>query len=348
MNSSPDSKRKSKKRKVLTDQLFNRLHLVNVFDDDFPSNSSLSIVNSYSPCVRGSCTLAWHLPADPLNIQYYRRCLAIPGEIPYFIPSPRTPYLPPEQSDSFVRQPRFTSLLPLLLTAQGTGIDVRQYNIISERNSLRKIAMNNEVYTIGVIKFGSSIFLRRYDTYQTINRNDIGYRFEQMCTTGNYLDGNYIQLIEGHIGTLKTLMTGETDAVERRTGQSIELKCHRKPDNQDIQDWWLQAFLSGVTKVIHGCRALDDPERLINMVEYPVSEMSHEQYKNRTLEFLYQVLQFLSSNVIEGRNYLLSRRIDPTTRKHRLYLYEVTNKIDKEKLTFLTEELLNRLLVTTR
>jgi len=73
--------------------------------------------------------------------------------------------------------------------------------------------------------------------------------------------------------------------------------------------------------------------------------MCTDQYKNQTLEFLYQVLQFLLSNVVEGRSYLLSRRIEPTMRKRGLFLYEVIHESDKEKLTFLTRDLLNRLLV---
>lgn len=254
MNPPSHPKQKSKQRKVLTDELFNRLHLIIAFEDYSPEIddilSSSSLVDSYSPRFLGSSTLAWHLPSDPLNIQYYRNCLVIPGEIPYFISPPRNSYFPPEQPNSFIHQPRFTSILPLLLTAQHIGIDIRQYDIISERNSLRKIAMNNENYTIGVVRFGSNIFLRRYDTYRSIDKNDIGYRFEQMCTTGNYLDGNYLKLIAGQIGSLKTLIIAETDAIERRTGQSIELKCNKKSGNQYQQDWWLQAFL-GKSKILH-------------------------------------------------------------------------------------------------
>jgi hypothetical protein len=248
MDTSSQPKRKSKKQKVLNNELSNRLQLIIAFEDD-PSNidhtlSSCSFVDLYSPRTLGSCTLAWHLPSDPLNIQYYRNCLVIPGEVPYFVSPSVGSYLPPEQHNSLVRQPRFTSILPLLLTAQHVGIDIRQYGIISERNSLRRIAMNNENYTIGVVRFGSTIFLRRYDTYETVDKSDIGYRFEQMCTADNYLDGNYLQLIAGQIGSLKTLITGEVDAIERQTRQSIELKCHKKGGHQHQHDWWLQAFLS--------------------------------------------------------------------------------------------------------
>jgi hypothetical protein len=251
MATSSQPKRKSKTQKVLSNELFNRLQLIIAFED-YPSeiDNTLSFVDLYSPRVLGTCSLAWHLPSDHLNIQYYRNCLVIPGEIPYFV-SPRLPsYLPPKQQNTFVRQPRFTSLLPLLLTAQHFGVDIRQYDIVSERNSFRKIAMNNENYTIGVVRFGSTIFLRRYDTYRTIDKNDIGYRFEQMCTPNSYLDGNYLQLIEGKIGTLKTLIIAEVDGIERRTGQSIELKCHKNSGNQHQQDWWLQAFLSK-SKIFH-------------------------------------------------------------------------------------------------
>jgi hypothetical protein len=252
MNPSSHSKKKSKQRKVLTDELFNRLHLIIAFEDYSPQlDITRSLVDSYSPRILGSCTLAWHLPSDPLNVQYYRRCLVIPGEIPYFTPPTLNSYFPPELPNSIVVQPRFTSVLPLLLTAQQFGIDIRQYDIISERNSLRRIAMNNENYTIGVIRFGSNLFLRRYDTYRSIDKNDIGYRFEQMCTTGNHLDGNYLQLVAGQISSLKTLIIAETDAMERQTGQSIELKCQKKSSgSHNQQDWWLQAFLSK-SRMVH-------------------------------------------------------------------------------------------------
>jgi hypothetical protein len=64
--------------------------------------------------------------------------------------------------------------------------------------------------------------------------------------------------------------------------------------------------------------------------------MSTGQHKEHTLKFLHQVLQFLLSNVVEGRSYLLSRCTDPTTKKHGLFLYEVVH---------LTQDLLNRLVV---
>lgn len=105
-------------------------------------------------------------------------------------------------------------------------------------------------------------------------------------------------------------------------------------------------FLSGGTnKVIHGRRPENDPERVENLDQFRVSEMSTAHYKERTLKFLYQVLQFLLSNVVEGRSYLLSRRTDPTKEKRDLFLYEVTHKPDADKLTFFTQNLFNRLIV---
>ena len=86
---------------------------------------------------------------------------------------------------------------------------------------------------------------------------------------------------------------------------------------------------------------------MINLDQFRVSEMSTDHYKERTLKLLYQVLQFLLANVVEGRSYLLSRRIDPTKEKRDLFLYEITHKPDKEKLTFFTQDLFNRLIVNT-
>jgi len=132
------------------------------------------------------------------------------------------------------------------MTAHQAGVDVQQYNVVSERNSFRKLAMNNEDFVITVVLFDSTLFLRRYANYRAINKNDPGYRFEEMCTTTMYnLEGDYHQLIEGQIGDLRILMLGETDAIRRGNGESIELKCHRPNPSKSLQhDWWSQAFLS--------------------------------------------------------------------------------------------------------
>ena len=176
----------------------------------------------------------------------YRRCIVVPGRPPYYDPPPLPSSLPSGSSNSHIKKPIHSSILPLLLTAYHARVDVRNYNIISERNSFRKLAMNDEDFVINVVRFDSALFLRRYPTYKGINRNDSGYLFEQMCTTtdGSF-NGNYLQLIEGRIGELKILMLGETDSIRRENDESIELKSHRKNLTKSMgHDWWSQAFLS--------------------------------------------------------------------------------------------------------
>jgi len=74
--------------------------------------------------------------------------------------------------------------------------------------------------------------------------SDVGHRFEHICTPGYASDVDYGQLIEGHIGELRTLITAEVDAVFRRSKKSIELKCQQRINDTYFPDTWLQAFLS--------------------------------------------------------------------------------------------------------
>lgn len=242
-------KRKSgKKLSGLPNGIFNRLQLVIVFNDDPAqlSDVSSSLIDSYLPQVLGSCTLSSHLPRNPLGIGAYRRCIYSPGQSPYFDPPPLPSYLPPaDLQNPSILKPIHPSLLPLLMTAHRAGVDVHEYNVVSERNVLRKLAMNDEDFVITVVRFDSTLFLRRYASYHKINKNDRGYLFEQMCTsTGGSVNGSYHQLIEGRIGQLRILMLGETDAVRRENNESIELKCQSKAALSMKHEWWLQAFLS--------------------------------------------------------------------------------------------------------
>ncbi|CAF1686932.1 unnamed protein product [Rotaria magnacalcarata] len=250
MASSLQPKRNKKKRhNGLPNSLFTRLQLVMALDD-FPDqleDASSSYVDSYDARVLGSCTLAWHLPTDPLSVSNYRRCSVIPGQVPYYVP-PLLPCPLPSDSrpNSRIVKPTHASILPLLLTARQVRVDVRQYDFVSERNSLRKFMLNDEDYIISVMRFDNTIFLRRHAAYHSIDRNDKGYRFEEMCTTtSNYLNGDYHQLTEGRIGELRTLILAETDAIKQENGEAIELKCHKNLPGKWMQhDWWSQSYLS--------------------------------------------------------------------------------------------------------
>ncbi|CAF1509011.1 unnamed protein product [Adineta ricciae] len=256
MASSVQPKMKGKKyQNGLSKELLIRLRLITNLDD-YPlelTDTSLSLVDSYAPQLRGSCTLYWYLPRDPLNITEYRRCTVLPAHTPYFAPPAIPAYLPggPRQR-AHVCKPFYTSLLPLLLTARHARVDIRQYDIVCERNSIRKFVNNNEDYIISVARVGSIIFLRRHPSYRSVDRNDVGFRFEQMCTIQNgFVDGTYHRLAEGQIGELRVLILAETDAVKQENfRESIELKCQQKTVNKSQQhDWWLQAFLDYIISV---------------------------------------------------------------------------------------------------
>ncbi|CAF3858825.1 unnamed protein product [Rotaria sp. Silwood1] len=249
MASALQPKRKAKKsRNGLPNELFTRLQLIIALEDYPPElmDISPSSVDSYDPRILASCTLSWRLPKNPLSIVDYRRCIIIPGQSPYFV-QPILPACLPSgpQRNAHIHKPTHASILPLLLIAQHARVDIRQYDIISERNSIRKFLMNDEDYIISVVRIDSTLFLRRYAAYSGIDRNDVGYRFEQMCTTKNgSFDGNYHQLIEGRIGELRTLILAETDAIKQENGESIELKCQQQRLRKSQEhDWWSQAFL---------------------------------------------------------------------------------------------------------
>jgi hypothetical protein len=249
MATSLQPKKKAKKyQNGLRKELFTRLRFIIAFEDDPTqlNDVSTSLIESYLPQVLGSCTLAWWLPDNPLNIDEYRKCMILPGDTPYYDPPPLPTPLPDGPRDSRITKPIHSSIIPLLMTAHSADVDIRNYNFVSERNSYRKLAMNDEDFIITVVRFGSTLFLRRYADYREIDRNDSGYRFEQMCTTtSKNLDGDYHQLMDGRIGEFRILILGETDAIQRDNGQSIELKCCRvNPSKAMEHDWWLQTFFS--------------------------------------------------------------------------------------------------------
>ncbi|CAF4565686.1 unnamed protein product, partial [Rotaria sp. Silwood2] len=273
-----------------------------VFDDqNWNECTTLSLADRYSARVRAAFNLEWNLPQDYRNINAYDRCIAIPPKIPYYKEPNQDAIFSSRLPNQRIPQPEYTSLLSLLIAAGRNDINIGQYNIISERNSLRKIAMNNENYVVGVQKFASTLFLRRYDR-RIVGMNDFGHRFEQMCTPDYHLKANYYQLIEGRFGNLTMLIKAETDAICKRNEEAIELKCRSNSDIQkDVKhQYWLQAFLGGVTTIVVGHRSNDRPLRLIgNVQNHIVVDMIDNEEKNKILNRLYQILHFLSAQVLE-------------------------------------------------
>ncbi|UJR18021.1 hypothetical protein I4U23_004922 [Adineta vaga] len=212
--------------------------------------------------------------------------------------------------------PKILADFNLRLRLPKSHMNIPQYKkCIFERpripNSLRKIAMNNENYVIGVKRIGSTLFLRRHDK-RLINKNDVGFRFEQMCRPNYHLDAEYKLLVEGCFGNLRTLITAEADAV-CKPHRTMEFKS--RLDSNHIN----QPANCGVSTVIVGHRTNDEPPRLVDIL-----------------------LCFLRENVKQDGIYLLSRRYDSRVGKRDLYLYKVADK-DKQELTFVTTELLNQL-----
>lgn len=224
--------------------MFDRCQQPIEFMDDRDEQIS-PLVNDYAATVRARFNINFTQPGNHTSVKQYEKCVSTANQIPYY-KKPALNIEFPDYKPKAVFIQRNVSLLPILISAHRNNVNIFQYDIISERNSFRKIAMNNSDYVIGVEKIGRTLFLRRYDNRIT-NLNDQGHRFEQMCTVDYNGDASYHHLIEGNIGSLKTLISAETDAVDQVTGQAIELKSRLNSNIiRDPGDCWLQAFLGKV------------------------------------------------------------------------------------------------------
>ncbi|CAF1343166.1 unnamed protein product [Adineta steineri] len=233
---------------LIDDETFARCHILNeVAVDDIQDSNIVGVdklSNAYLAKCRGSFNLKWDHPHHPTNIKAYEECTTVPGTIPYYWRPKVNEALPPETQNVVIRQPSYVSILPLLISARHYKVDIQKYDIISERNSFRKITMNNEDYVISVQKFGNTVFLRRHDE-RPDTMNDVGHRFEQLCKPGYNINAFYYQLIEGNVDNLRTLMSGETDAILENE-HPIELKCSEYDDIywKYLDQHWLQTFLN--------------------------------------------------------------------------------------------------------
>lgn len=232
----------------IDNETFKRCQMLFAFKDFDNQNvrkpAKSYLVRDYSPRVCAQFNLGLTLPENYTNIDAYEQCMRTSRSMPYYTQPEPGAALPPRVSRRSISQPKYSSLLPLLIAAHRNAIHIDQYQVVSERHSLRKIAMNDEDYVVGVQKFGQTLFLRRYG-YRRVNMDDSGHRFEEMCTPNYRLKAYHYQLIEGQLDNIKTLITAETDAVDRQNHQAIELKCRINGDvpAHDRSQYWLQAFL---------------------------------------------------------------------------------------------------------
>ncbi|CAF1272770.1 unnamed protein product [Adineta steineri] len=339
----------------ISEDIFNQLTFIREYENnqDGENNAidSGSIINGYQPRILTDFNLDWQLPADHLAIQLYRDATTVPANrIPFFTaPAINTNF--PVGDPNYIPQPRNTSFLPCLIAAKATQVDFRQYDIVSERNSLRKIAMNAEKYAVGVMRYGRTLLLRRYDR-RSINRNNVGFLFEEMCTPSYPPGAEYKYLIEGRIGTLRALVTAEIDAVSNentQTNNSIELTCRKEEKIHNRVDAWLQMFLSGTATLTVGHRSIDEPIRLLGVNNYNIEDLIDQEDKIRLLQHLHQVLRFLQANVQEKRNYILYRHPrNQSSNDMGLFLYEITNPNDIQRLQFMPRWMLEQMFVSNQ
>lgn len=238
------TKKRKKTINNLPNGIYNRLQFIVEFEEDSIQFTTESILESYDGVVLSSCSTFYKVPANPLDIVAFESTTKVPGSIPHL----RLPILPrsiplPKKKGIFV-QPKYPSLIPLLMTAKFSKIDTSSYHIVTQRNSLRKLAMNDESFVLNVVRFGSTLYLRRFAKYRTVDKNNVGFRFEEMCTDPSNRKYDFNQLIRSRIGQYEVLMMCETDAINERN-ESVELKCKKSDASKsDELDWWLQAHLS--------------------------------------------------------------------------------------------------------
>lgn len=240
--------KKSKKQREkaicgLPKSLFDRLHFLTTFEDDASQIKSLDF-DTYVPRIISSCNLAARHPNGPLDIEAFHRVTILPAQTPYFEPPNLPSTLPASRKKKIIICPTYTSMLPLLMTAKHAGVDTQMYHFVTYRNSMRKLAMNDEDFVINVVRNDSTLYVRRFPAYKTKNISDVGYRFEEVCTTKSNSDFDFHQLLDGQIGKFKILMMAETDAVRRENNEAVELKVAKKWQH----NWWLQAYLGEYIK----------------------------------------------------------------------------------------------------
>ncbi|KAG4070817.1 hypothetical protein HA402_011043 [Bradysia odoriphaga] len=209
-------KKKAKTINGLPNGLIARLKFITTFEED-PVELTIesAIFESYVPRVLSSCSTPVKLPANPLDVEAFKRSVKMPGQAPLFR-QPKLPQrIPALSKRKMVVEPKYPSLIPLLMTAHFSGINLRLYHVVSQRNSLRKLAMNDEDFVVNVVRFESTLYLRRFSQYRTSDKNNIGFRFEEMCVSGRKDNFDFNQLIDGKIGEFKVLMMGEVDTIRK-------------------------------------------------------------------------------------------------------------------------------------
>jgi len=215
--------------------------------DGAPNGQSL--INMYQPHDLIDFNLNRILPEDHLAVQRYQEAITVPADrIPTFVaPNINQDFLQPGQNR--IQKPEDTSFLSLLIPMKAAGVVFHNYDFICAKNSLCRIGMNKGQYVIGVIRYGNTLLLRRYDHQRAMNLNDVGQVFKQMCTPDYPPDASYKKLIEVNIGNLRTLITTDINAVSQENGK-IKLKCKSGHNEGNFNDLWLQAYLSKFNNLI--------------------------------------------------------------------------------------------------
>lgn len=105
----------------------------------------------------------------------------------------------------------------------------------------------------------------------------------------------------------------------------------------------LSFFAVGTKSIIFGRRDRDDDMVLSTTEEFGTETMQVD--RNRKMKMFNRLscaLRFLFSNVATGQSYMLRGFRDALTQQRCMQLFEVVDEADKQKLTFITDELIDR------
>ncbi len=85
-----------------------------------------------------------------------------------------------------------SSLLPLLVGARRNLVDVSSFDFVLERSGFNKLVKRDEMWRIGIQRIGQTIFFRRLIDRKSVDKNDVGSQFENLCGSDSFIAGHSV------------------------------------------------------------------------------------------------------------------------------------------------------------
>lgn len=127
-----------------------------------------------------------------MSITSYLQHVNLKPKLPIYQP-PKLPLILRPKKKAFFYKVHPTSVVPILLCAHQSKIQITDFDFVTERGNINKIMQRSENWTIAVQRINNTVFLRRCIDRKSVNYNDSGYLFEQACVISNTEKGYHIQ-----------------------------------------------------------------------------------------------------------------------------------------------------------